>query len=44
LAEAGPRAAVEQQGLIVCQFDGTGKQTVTLVELAWAAAPGDPNA
>ncbi|WP_292524040.1 hypothetical protein, partial [Mesorhizobium sp.] len=29
---------------IVCQFDGVGRRTVTLVELAWATAPGDPNA
>jgi len=28
----------------VCQYDGTGKRTVTLVELAWATAPGDPGA
>ncbi|TPK73238.1 ATP-binding protein [Mesorhizobium sp. B2-4-18] len=35
---------IEEQGLIVCQVDGTGKRTVTLVELAWATAPGDPNA
>ena len=35
---------IEEQGLIVCQTDGTGKRTVTLVELAWATAPGDPNA
>ncbi|WP_214477089.1 ATP-binding protein [Mesorhizobium sp. dw_380] len=35
---------IEEQGLIVCQLDGTGKRTVTLVELAWATAPGDPNA
>jgi hypothetical protein len=28
----------------VCQLDGTGRRTVTLVELAWATAPGDPNA
>jgi hypothetical protein len=35
---------IEEQGLIVCQFDGTGRRTVTLVELAWATAPGDPNA
>jgi hypothetical protein len=35
---------IEEQGLIVCQFDGTGLRTVTLVELAWATAPGDPNA
>ncbi|WP_398470862.1 helicase HerA domain-containing protein [Tardiphaga sp.] len=35
---------IEEQGLIVCQMDGTGKRIVTLVELAWATAPGDPNA
>ncbi|WP_421917224.1 helicase HerA domain-containing protein [Mesorhizobium sp.] len=35
---------IEEQGLIVCQYDGTGKRTVTLVELAWATAPGDPGA
>jgi hypothetical protein len=35
---------IEEQGLIVCQLDGTGKRTVTLVELPWATAPGDPNA
>ncbi|MER9497661.1 ATP-binding protein [Mesorhizobium sp. M0587] len=35
---------IEEQGLIVCQLDGTGKRTVTLVELAWATAAGDPNA
>jgi hypothetical protein len=35
---------IEEQGLIVCQLDGTGRRTVTLVELAWATAPGDPNA
>ncbi|TIX71628.1 MAG: ATP-binding protein, partial [Mesorhizobium sp.] len=34
---------IEEQGLIVCQLDGTGRRTVTLVELAWATAPGDPN-
>ncbi|OYU88679.1 MAG: ATP-binding protein [Bradyrhizobiaceae bacterium PARB1] len=34
---------IEEQGLIVCQVDGTGKRIVTLVELAWATAPGDPN-
>jgi hypothetical protein len=33
---------IEEQGLIVCQLDGTGKRIVTLVELAWATAPGDP--
>jgi hypothetical protein len=37
-------AYIEEQGLIVCQLDGTGRRTVTLVELAWATAPGDPNA
>ncbi|MBR0872918.1 ATP-binding protein [Bradyrhizobium tropiciagri] len=35
---------IEDQGLIVCQLDGTGKRTVTLVELAWATAASDPNA
>jgi hypothetical protein len=35
---------IEEQGLIVCQLDGLGRRTVTLVELAWATAPGDPNA
>ena len=35
---------IEEQGLIVCQLDGAGRRTVTLVELAWATAPGDPNA
>ena len=35
---------MEEQGLIVCQQDGAGRRTVTLVELAWATAPGDPNA
>jgi hypothetical protein len=35
---------IEEQGLIVCQLDGTGRRTVKLVELAWATAPGDPNA
>ena len=37
-------AYIEEQGLIVCQLDGVGRRTVTLVELAWATAPGDPNA
>jgi len=37
-------AYIEEQGLIVCQLDGTGKRIVTLVELAWATAPGDPGA
>ncbi len=35
---------MEEQGLIVCQLDGAGRRVVTLVELAWATAPGDPNA
>jgi hypothetical protein len=35
---------IEEQGLIVCQLDGIGRRTVTLVELAWATAPGDPHA
>jgi uncharacterized protein len=35
---------IEEQGLIVCQLDGVGRRTVTLVELAWATAPGDPAA
>jgi len=35
---------IEDQGLIVCQLDGGGRRIVTLVELAWATAPGDPNA
>jgi uncharacterized protein len=35
---------IEEQGLIVCQLDGTGRRIVTLVELAWATAPGAPDA
>jgi uncharacterized protein len=35
---------IEEQGLIVCRLDGAGRRIVTLVELAWATAPGDPNA
>ncbi len=35
---------IEEQGLIVCQRDGAGRRTITLVELAWATAPADPNA
>jgi hypothetical protein len=35
---------LEEQGLIVCQLNGGGRRIVTLVELAWATAPGDPNA
>jgi hypothetical protein len=35
---------MEEQGLIVCQQDGAGRRIVTLVELAWATAPGDPAA
>ena len=34
---------IEEQGLIVVQLDGGGRRIVTLVELAWATAPGDPN-
>jgi hypothetical protein len=35
---------IEEQGLIVCQLDGAGRRIVTLVELAWTTAAGDPNA
>lgn len=35
---------IEEQGLIVLRTDGAGRRIVTLVELAWATAPGDPNA
>jgi hypothetical protein len=35
---------MEEQGLIVCQADGAGRRIVTLVELAWATAPGAPDA
>ena len=35
---------IEEQGLIVCQLDGAGRRIVTMVELAWATAPGDPHA
>jgi hypothetical protein len=35
-------AYMEEQGLIVCQMDGAGHRVVTLVELAWATAAGDP--
>jgi hypothetical protein len=35
---------IEEQGLIVCQLDGAARRIVTLVELAWATAPGDPDA
>ncbi|CAH2602537.1 ATP-binding protein [Rhodovastum atsumiense] len=35
---------IEEQGLIVCQMDGAGRRIVTLVELAWATAPGAPDA
>jgi hypothetical protein len=37
-------AYMEEQGLIVCQMDGAGRRIVTLVELAWATAPGHPAA
>jgi hypothetical protein len=36
-------AYIEEQGLMVCQLDGMGRRTATLVEPAWATAPGDPN-
>ncbi len=35
---------MEEQDLIVCQTDGAGRRILTLVELAWATAPGDPQA
>ena len=35
---------IEEQGLIVCQLDGAGRRIITLVELAWATAPGHPDA
>jgi uncharacterized protein len=35
---------MEEQGLIVCQPDGAGRRIVTLVELAWATAPGATDA
>ncbi len=35
---------IEEQGLIVLRTDGAGRRIVTLVELAWTTAPGDPNA
>jgi hypothetical protein len=37
-------AYIEEQGLVVCQIDGLGRRLVTLVEPAWATAPGDPAA
>lgn len=37
-------AYIEEQGLVVCQLDGIGRRSVTLVELAWATTPSDPNA
>lgn len=37
-------AYIEEQGLIVCQLDGTGQRIITLVDLALATAPGDPAA
>jgi hypothetical protein len=37
-------AYMEEQRLIVCQTDGAGRRIVTLVELAWATAPGHPAA
>src|SRR5262249_15307662 len=35
---------IEEQGLVVCQLDGAARRIVTLVELAWTTAPGDPDA
>ena len=35
---------IEEQGLIVCQSDAAGRRIITLVELGWATAPGDPAA
>jgi hypothetical protein len=37
-------AYIEEQGLVVCQLDGMGRRIASLVEPAWATAPGDPNA
>jgi hypothetical protein len=37
-------AYIEEQGLIVVQLDGAGRRIVTMVELAWATAPGSPDA
>jgi uncharacterized protein len=37
-------AYMEERGLIVCQTDGLGRRSVTLVELAWATAPAHPDA
>jgi hypothetical protein len=37
-------AYIEEQGLFVCQLDGMGRRTVTLVEPAWTTAPGAPDA
>ena len=37
-------AYMEEQGLVVSQTDGAGRRIVTLVELAWATAPGHPAA
>jgi len=33
---------MEEQGLIVCQQDGSGRRIVTLTGLGWATGPGDP--
>ena len=35
-------AYIEEQDLIVCQLDGSGRRIITLTGLAWATAPGDP--
>jgi uncharacterized protein len=37
-------AYMEERDLIVCQTDGLGRRSVTLVELAWATAPAHPDA
>jgi uncharacterized protein len=34
---------IEEQGLLVCEIDGTGRRVVTLSTLLWATAPGEPN-
>ncbi len=34
---------IEEQGLFVCELDGTGRRVVTLGDLPWATAPGEPN-
>ena len=34
---------IEEQGLFVCELDGAGRRVVTLGDLPWATAPGEPN-